>query len=484
MSHPILHPADVSRPAPAHPATSLVPALLARLDAARPPRTQRRVWQRFELLCIGLVLALGRHSLSQVLIALQAGGSDWTSWYRLLSKKRISLERMNTQLLADTVALGEAGAPVVLVVDSTQVPRTSSRFPGVGRARQPRTPVWQPGSHLMQRWCGVSLLVAQRARGISRAIPVWWGLARSPRSQPMGTIPVRSEVTTVLAGLQWVRERLPAVPRDRPVLVLGDGAFGNAPMLNGLPADMVLLARVSRRRRLRHLPPAQQGVGRPRRYGADGPLAAERRHQASVRWRQVAIMVRGILRHGQVDVSGPWLLNGAPDHPVMLLTVRGQSATAQRREVRGDLLIVSAVRSSAGTWTLPLPAAELLGWYWQRWEVEVMHRELKSTFGLGDQQAWSQQAAQLTQPWVVAVYGALLLTGCQQWGLGVGPVPPASGWYRPVRFSFATLWQAYRQELWTTAEFQPTWARSPDRWGEMVAWIDTIWSASLGVRHI
>ena len=60
-------------------------------------------------------------------------------------------------------------------------------------------------------------VVAQQARGISRAIPVWWGLARSPRSVPMGGIPVRSEVTTVGEGLRWVSERLPAAARDQPV---------------------------------------------------------------------------------------------------------------------------------------------------------------------------------------------------------------------------------------------------------------------------
>ena len=484
MSVSILHP-RFDRRAAGSSAPVLMPAVLARLEAARPAQTQVRVWRRFELLCMGLMLAMGRHTLAQMLVALGVTGTGWSGWYQLLNQGRITLERLNEQVLADGVALREEGEPVVLVVDSTQVPRSSNRFPGVGLGRQPRTPVWQPGSHLMQRWCGVSVLVAERARGVSRAIPVWWGLARSERSAPMGETPVRSEVTTVLAGIVWVCAQLPAAARQKPVLVLGDGAYGNARMLNGLPAEVALLARVARSRRLWQMPAPREGVGRPRRYGAQGPLAEERRHQHGVRWQRIQIMVRGVWREGTVDVSGPWLLQGAPDHPVMLLTVRGKHATAgHRREVRGDLLVVSAVQDADGPWTLPLPVDQLLGWYWQRWEVEVMHRELKTTFGLGDQQAWSQTAAALTQPWVVAVYATLLLVGCQQWGLGVGPLPAHTGWHRPVRFSFATLWQAYRQEVWTTAEFQPTWARSPDPWGKMTAWIDTIWSASLGIRHI
>ncbi|HSK83314.1 MAG TPA: hypothetical protein VK902_07890 [Rubrobacter sp.] len=39
-----------------------------------------------------------------------------------------------------------------------------------------------------------------------------------------------------------------------------------------------------------------------------------------------------------------------------------------------------------GEWVLPYPAHELLTWAWQRWEVEVCHREMKSGFGLGEAQ--------------------------------------------------------------------------------------------------
>ena len=38
--------------------------------------------------------------------------------------------------------------------------------------------------------------------------------------------------------------------------------------------------------------------------------------------------------------------------------------------------------TAAGGWALPLSAPELLGWAWQRWEIEVCHRELKAGFGL------------------------------------------------------------------------------------------------------
>ncbi|MDQ7033338.1 MAG: hypothetical protein Q9P01_00420, partial [Anaerolineae bacterium] len=40
-----------------------------------------------------------------------------------------------------------------------------------------------------------------------------------------------------------------------------------------------------------------------------------------------------------------------------------------------------------------LPVKTLMFWMWQRWEVEVCHRELKSNFGLGNKQCHNPHAA-------------------------------------------------------------------------------------------
>lgn len=62
-------------------------------------------------------------------------------------------------------------------------------------------------------------------------------------------------------------------------------------------------------------------------------------------------------------------------------------------------------------WVLPHPAEQLLGWMWQRWEVEVAHRELKASFGLGEIQCWSKQAAVLAVQWQAWTYSVLVLAG-------------------------------------------------------------------------
>jgi hypothetical protein len=74
---------------------------------------------------------------------------------------------------------------------------------------------------------------------------------------------------------------------------------------------------------------------------------------------------------------------------------------------------------------------DLVHWAWQRWEVEVMHRELKCGFGLGDQQQWHPTSAALVPQWVVWTYAMLVLAAQETWG--TGPPPAASRWHRGRR---------------------------------------------------
>jgi hypothetical protein len=68
-----------------------------------------------------------------------------------------------------------------------------------------------------------------------------------------------------------------------------------------------------------------------------------------------------------------------------------QARGPYRRRRKPAFFVVNAVQRD-GQWGLPLPAEDLLAWAWQRWEVEVCHREMKSEFGVGEVQCWSAAA--------------------------------------------------------------------------------------------
>lgn len=116
-----------------------------------------------------------------------------------------------------------------------------------------------------------------------------------------------------------------------------------------------------------------------------------------------------------------------------------------------------------------MPLATLLFWAWQRWELEVCHRELKANFGLGDKQCWNPIAAVASVQWSAWVYALLLLAGYRTWGLSTAPPVPTRWWRGASRWSLNTLWRAFRATVWGDHDFRPLCALTTDDWGEKEA---------------
>jgi hypothetical protein len=436
----------------------LHPLLLALAMTARQPRTRERLLT----LCLGYLQTLGRHTLTGVLRSLGRDHLDWSAAYRLFSRSRFDLDIARRQVLATLLTTLTPEAPLVVVLDGTQLARTSPRFPGVGWLRSPRTPVWRPGIHRAQRWVGLSALLPRSTDGASRAVPLWFAPAPSPTARAWPGHPPLREWEAGLTALRWLRTCLDqAGETRRRVLAVADGSYGVAPLLRALPAGISLLARTTRTRALFALPdsPVPGHRGRHRRYGERGPTPEQTLH-VRTGWRTIPTWVRGRCLHLRVHTSGPWLVKPAPEQPVFLLVVRGidRARLGRRGQREPAFLLVTAVPDGTGGWSLPLPVADLVAWAWQRWEVEVMHRELKSGFGLGQQQAWSPSAAALVIPWVVWLYATLMLAGYLAWGWE--QAARQAVWQRRRRWTVRDVVQAVQQELWHLPDvpIPPVWA--------------------------
>jgi hypothetical protein len=472
--------------APAPP--SLAAAWFALLAPYRGAVRQERVFVRLVHLSVAAVLGLGRHTVSQLLAALGVGGLDWTAWYRLFNRARVDVAALQATLLGQVAAaVPTSEAVFAAAVDATQLPRSSRRFPGSGWAAAPRSPRWRRGLHLAQRFVGISALLPRSAAGDSRAVPLRWLLLRTAKTAPMGEEPERTEGQGALELIGWLRRQLDLLGRAaQRLLVLGDGAYSNAKVLAALPERVVLFARCARNRAL-YAPPAYRRAGRGRQpwYGERGPTPEATLHQATG-WRTYPVAVRGRTVPVTATVTGPWLVRGAPCTPLALVVVRGidRGRGTTRRQRDPQFFLATVEMTQEDEWALPLPLPELLAWAWQRWEVEVMHRELKGGFGLGEQQAFSPRGAATVVPWLVWVYALLVLAGYRAWGYAPPPGPDCGRWWRPRRWSLGRLRQEARHELWRLGDFRPVWARSPDAWAEIAAWVATRTHALLGCRRL
>lgn len=441
------------------------------IDAHRSVTKQHRIFERIVLLLLAEIMVLARHTLTQMLMTLGMTDQDWSAWYRIFSQGRWDYDRASEILFKETLC--HVGADELYVVggDATQTPRSSRKMEGAGWLRNLRTPPFMLGIHAAQRWFNGSWLIPEE-NGYSRAVPIRWLTAFTGKSKPVAHEPCK-EWQAAVQFLTWVKDQLRRHGRAmQTVLMVGDGHYDNLNLWQQLPDGVILLARSAKNRVLYHLPDSQPtGRGRKRVYGkrAQSPQQVWQERKG---WTKLDIMVRGRLRHLQYKLSRVVVRKGAANCPLILIVVRGKKNKRTRRIPLPFL--VNAICDEHGVWQLPLPIETLLFWAWQRWELEVCHRELKSNFGLGNKQCWNPTAAVLSVQWSAWVYSVLLLAGYRTWGLSHAPPVPTRWWRGSQRWSLNTLWRAYRAALWGQHDFHPLFTPTTADWGEKAVFLHAL----------
>lgn len=472
-----MHEPTTSRPTP------LLSMVLAIIAVHRPAFRQERPYLRCVALTLGMIAALSRHTMTQLLVALGLSQADWSGFYRLLSVPRLDYEQLSRCFVRETLTDIPRSQPYVVALDGVQIPRSSHRMPGTSWLKAPRTPPWKPGIHRAQRFVHLALLVPVSANGYSRAIPLRLWAAFPARARPAGPATVQREWEAGWSALWWLRQTLDLAGRSRQrVLAVADSSYGPAAMWRTLPHRTVLLTRCAKNRALYHLPGASRGRGRPRRYGTRAPVPAAWLTQRAG-WQQGQVQVRGRSIRLTYRIAGPYVLRTAWNQPVYLLVVRGvDRKSGARREP--TYWLVSADADPRHGWRLPCPPTELLSWAWQRWEIEVTHRDAKTGSGVGELQCWTPTSTVLATQWQWWVLGVVLLSGYRVWGLHPAPAVTTPRWAgRRRRWSIGHLWQALRADLWQVADFQPPWTRFTTDWWKMADWSLLQQRAALGARR-
>jgi hypothetical protein len=309
--------------------------------------------------------------------------------------------RASQVLLKETLTHFEQDDLLVVGGDGTQTPRTGRQIEGVGYLRCLRTPPFKIGIHLAPRWFNFSILLPAE-NGFSRALPILWLTAFTAESKRTCTIAYKEWETAVIS-LTWLRDQLKRLGREaQQILMLGDGSYDTLNLWKHLPDDVILLVHSAKNRVLHQLP--DDDAHKNRKYG-ERAKTPQQYWQERTGWTRIRLLIRGRRRRLRYKVIGPLLRKGASDRPLFLIVVSGQIYRKhRRRKYRKPVPYpVNAVQSQLGEWVLPLSIETLLFWAWQRWELEVCHRELKSNLGLGEIQCWNPIAAVISVQWMCGV---------------------------------------------------------------------------------
>lgn len=397
---------------------------------------------------------------------------DWSDDYRLWSQTQWSLEDLFAPLLAEAVALSApAPQPLYSAQDDTLIRKTSRRIPGTSFARDPLSPAFTVNLVVGQRFLQTSLLVPSDGPVRPwRSIPVSFRHTPALQAPRRATAEQKTAVRRqrqkhnlcVRAGeqLQALRRQLDQLPGggERLLIHAVDGGYAKASFLREVPPRTVLVARLRKDARLRgYLPPSQRRGGR--KYGADLPTPEQSRQDEQIPWQSVPVFVAGQQRTLFYKALGPlsWP-RGTGDRPVRLLILKA----AGYRLSRGSRLLY---RHPAYLLVIGPEVADALciQGYLIRWEAEVNFRDEKTGLGVGQAQVSSDLAVERAPAFLVACYGALLLTCLREFhDYRTEAFPPLPRWrnHPPLRPSLKDLIGLLRREAKASWAMLPAAARA------------------------
>jgi hypothetical protein len=136
------------------------------------------------------------------------------------------------------------------------------------------------------------------------------------------------------------------------------------------------------------------------------------RKDESRAWKTTHIFYGGKRRKIRYkEVADVYWQRGAGTRPLRLIVIAPtpyRKSKSKRLYYRDPAyLLVSDLRSSA---------KQLLQIYFDRWQIEVNHREEKDTLGIGEAQLWNVTAVPKQPVLAVAAYSALLLASLLAFG--------------------------------------------------------------------
>jgi hypothetical protein len=289
------------------------------------------------------------------------------------------------------------------------------------------SPPFHPNLLMGQRFIQVAaILRPEGLGGPARTIPVRFEPAPSPPKPGKRAGPEVWEAyfqAKKTQTLSWQGVRLMGNVRQsvdacghagKTLLWVADGSYCNRTVFRNLPERTSLVARARGDITL-FLPPTEeetQGMGRRRKYGARLPKPEDIRASDDFPWQRAGVFGAGRL-HDVRYKALPRVLwrSGTRAMPLRLFII----APLHYRPRPGGRLLYRQPAYLLSS-DLTTPAQKLIQAYFDRWEIEVNHRDEKSLLGVGQAQVWAEKAAPRVPQFQVAVYAMLLMASLMAYG--------------------------------------------------------------------
>jgi hypothetical protein len=400
---------------------------------------QPRTYLRAVRQALGTLICLGRRTLSRIIWTNGGQHKDWRADYFLFSRAKWDPAQLFTPIVQRALAWCP-GRYIGVAIDDTRLHKTGPRIQQAFYQRDPLSPKFHVNLMFGLRFLQASLLVPlfRQSKVGTRALPIAFEevsvvkrprrklpkhrrrTSRAKRTKPLSPLELEwkqyraaQKVYNLSARFADLMRRLrttfDACGAAKKILLLAvDGSFCNRTVFTTVLLGVELIARA--RKDIRLCFRADDG---PRRfYGVEKFTPEQVRLDESRPWKATTVFYGGKRRKVEYkEVAGVLWQGGARQRLLRLLVIR---PTRYRKQKSGRYYY----RRPAYLLTTVVTGTvrQLLQIYFDRWQIEVNHREEKDTLGVGQAQLWNVTSVPKQPAFAVASYSALLLASLVAFG--------------------------------------------------------------------
>jgi len=386
---------------------------------------QPRSTQRALTLAFGSLCGVGRRTLTRAISFAGNTQKDWSADYKVFSRSPWEPRALFAPILEQAIQAHKLER-IVISTDDTRLWRTGKHVPQTQWHRDPLGPPFQTNLRWGHRFLQASLvlpLYAQDAQSSSRSIPVRFEMAPVVKKPGKHASADQLQAYRILKKENNLSVQFVALTKElrahlnqtghsqKRLFQVGDGSFCNRTVMRE-DWESQNVSLVARCRKDIVLCKRAPGKG-PRFYGQTKFTPEQvRRRNGRARWQKAQIFHGGRYREVPYkELAKVYWQGGARRRPVRLLIVAPvgyRTSKNGRKYYRqpADLL----------TTDLTTPAGDLLQAYFDRWGIEVNHRDEKDILGVGQAQVWNEQSVSKVPALMVARYSWLMLAGLNCYG--------------------------------------------------------------------
>jgi hypothetical protein len=400
---------------------TLLAAFLDIVADWRPVFPQQRTWQRAVRQALGSLVCLGRRCLTRIIWTNGGQDRSWGAEYFLHSRCQWDPQALFAPILKRALAYCP-GRLVGVAVDDTRLRKTGRCIPQAFYQRDPLSPPFHVNLVLGLRFLQASLLVPlpRFANVSTRALPIRFeevSRVKKPsrKAQPEAwqayqqALKRQNLSQRFVQTMSQLRQALDEAGGREKILVLAvDGSFCNRTCLRAPRDRTELIARARQDAVL-----CFRALEGSRRFYHTAKFTPEQVRQDEAQpWQETKIFYGGKRRKVRYkEVPLVYWQGGAGKTPLRLIVV---APTPYRKRKSSKLYY----RRPAYLLTTDLKSSvkQLLQIYFDRWQIEINHRDEKDTLGVGQAQLWNVNSVPKQPVLSVAAYSALLLASLQAFG--------------------------------------------------------------------